>query len=75
MIRPTGLIDPEIILEPTEGQIDNLMERIQATTAKHERVLVTTLTKRMAEELSDYLREGDMRFVNKYQEIVREIIQ
>ncbi|MBT3556050.1 MAG: excinuclease ABC subunit UvrB [Chloroflexi bacterium] len=56
VIRPTGLIDPEIIMEPTEGQIDNLLERIQATTAKHERVLVTTLTKRMAEELSDYLR-------------------
>ena len=61
VIRPTGLIDPEIILEPTEGQIDNLMERIQATTAKHERVLVTTLTKRMAEELSDYLRELGVR--------------
>ncbi len=61
VIRPTGLIDPEIILEPTEGQIDNLLERIQATTAKHERVLVTTLTKRMAEELSDYLRELGVR--------------
>ena len=61
VIRPTGLIDPEIILEPTEGQIDNLLERIQATTAKHERVLVTTLTKRMAEELSDYLRELGIR--------------
>ena len=61
VIRPTGLIDPEIILEPTVGQIDNLLERIQATTAKHERVLVTTLTKRMAEELSDYLRELGVR--------------
>ncbi|MBT5892728.1 MAG: excinuclease ABC subunit UvrB [Chloroflexi bacterium] len=61
VIRPTGLIDPEIIMEPTEGQIDNLLERIQATTAKHERVLVTTLTKRMAEELSDYLRELGIR--------------
>ncbi|MBT3994750.1 MAG: excinuclease ABC subunit UvrB [Chloroflexi bacterium] len=61
VIRPTGLIDPEIIMEPTEGQIDNLLERIQATTAKHERVLVTTLTKRMAEELSDYLRELGVR--------------
>tara|TARA_Y100001936_G_C15968209_1_gene609566 strand:- start:383 stop:1168 length:786 start_codon:yes stop_codon:yes gene_type:complete len=46
-----------IIIEPTEGQIDNLIERIQATTSNHERVLVTTLTKRMAEELSEYLRE------------------
>ncbi len=61
VIRPTGLIDPEIILEPTENQIDNLLERIQATTAKHERVLVTTLTKRMAEELTDYLREMGVR--------------
>jgi excinuclease ABC subunit B len=61
VIRPTGLIDPEIILEPTEGQIDNLLERIQSTIAKHERVLVTTLTKRMAEELSDYLRELGIR--------------
>ncbi|MQG87867.1 MAG: excinuclease ABC subunit UvrB [SAR202 cluster bacterium] len=57
VIRPTGLIDPMIIIEPTEGQIDNLIERIQATTSNHERVLVTTLTKRMAEELSEYLRE------------------
>lgn len=61
VIRPTGLIDPEIIMEPTEGQIDNLLERIQSTIAKHERVLVTTLTKRMAEELSDYLRELGIR--------------
>jgi excinuclease ABC subunit B len=61
VIRPTGLIDPEIVLEPTEGQIDNLLERIQATTAKHERVLVTTLTKRMSEELTDYLRELGVR--------------
>jgi excinuclease ABC subunit B len=61
VIRPTGLIDPEIILEPTENQIDNLLERIQTTTAKHERVLVTTLTKRMAEELTDYLREMGVR--------------
>jgi excinuclease ABC subunit B len=57
VIRPTGLVDPEIVIAPTERQIDNLLERIQATTAKNERVLVTTLTKRMAEELSDYLRE------------------
>ena len=49
IIRPTGLIDPEIIVSPSEGQIDDLLERIKATTAKNERVLVTTLTKRMAE--------------------------
>lgn len=69
VIRPTGLIDPEIILEPTDGQIDNLLERIQETTAKHERVLVTTLTKRMAEELSDYLRELGIRVQYLHSEI------
>ncbi|MDA1280468.1 MAG: excinuclease ABC subunit UvrB [Chloroflexi bacterium] len=61
IIRPTGLIDPELIMHSTEGQIDDLLERIKATTAKNERVLVTTLTKRMAEELSDYLRELGVR--------------
>jgi excinuclease ABC subunit B len=69
IIRPTGLIDPEIILQPSEGQIDDLLERIQATTAKHERVLVTTLTKRMAEELSDYLREMGVRVQYLHSEI------
>ena len=57
IIRPTGLIDPEIIIRPTRGQIDDLLEEIRARTAKSQRVLVTTLTKRMAEDLSDYLRE------------------
>jgi excinuclease ABC subunit B len=69
VIRPTGLLDPEILLEPTEGQIDNLLERIRETTAKHERVLVTTLTKRMAEELSDYLRELGIRVQYLHSEI------
>ena len=69
VIRPTGLIDPEIILEPTEGQIDNLLERIRDTTVKQERVLVTTLTKRMAEELSDYLRELGIRVQYLHSEI------
>ncbi|MCH7970095.1 MAG: excinuclease ABC subunit UvrB [Chloroflexi bacterium] len=70
IIRPTGLIDPEIILRPSEGQIDDLLERIQATTAKNERVLVTTLTKRMAEELSDYLRELGVRVHYLHSEIL-----
>ncbi|MCH8229516.1 MAG: excinuclease ABC subunit UvrB [Chloroflexi bacterium] len=70
IIRPTGLIDPEIILCPSEGQIDDLLERIQATTAKNERVLVTTLTKRMAEELSDYLRELGVRVHYLHSEIL-----
>ena len=55
VIRPTGLLDPEIDVRPTENQIDNLMEEIQLRIERHERVLVTTLTKRMAEELTDYL--------------------
>ena len=69
IIRPTGVIDPEIILQPSEGQIDDLLERIQATTKKNERVLVTTLTKRMAEELSDYLRELGVRVQYLHSEI------
>ena len=55
VIRPTGLLDPEIDVRPTENQIDDLMEEIQLRRERHERVLVTTLTKRMAEELTDYL--------------------
>jgi excinuclease ABC subunit B len=69
IIRPTGLIDPEIILQPSEGQIDDLLERIRTVTAKNERVLVTTLTKRMAEELSDYLRELGIRVQYLHSEI------
>jgi len=55
IIRPTGLIDPAIVLRPIAGQIDDLMEEIRKTVARGERVLVTTLTKRMSEDLSDYL--------------------
>ncbi len=57
VIRPTGLVDPEIVLKPTKGQIDDLMHEIRLRTDKGERVLVTTLTKRMAEDLTDYLLE------------------
>jgi excinuclease ABC subunit B len=57
IIRPTGLIDPEIVIRPTRGQIDDLLGEIRARIAKNQRVLVTTLTKRMAEDLSDYLKE------------------
>jgi len=57
IIRPTGLIDPLIEIKPTQGQIDHLLEQIRTRVAKEERCLITTLTKRMAEELSDYLRE------------------
>jgi len=61
IIRPTGLIDPEIIVKPTKGQIDDLIGEIRKRTAKRERVLVTTLTKRMAEDLTDYLEELQMK--------------
>jgi excinuclease ABC subunit B len=57
IIRPTGLLDPEITIRPTDGQIDDLIAEIRERTAKNQRVLVTTLTKRMAEDLSTYLLE------------------
>ena len=56
IIRPTGLLDPKIEVKPTENQIDDLMEQIAEQTAKGDRTLVTTLTKKMAEDLSSYLR-------------------
>jgi excinuclease ABC subunit B len=57
VIRPTGLVDPEVEVRPTKGQVDDLVGEINLRTAKKERVLVTTLTKRMSEDLSDYLKE------------------
>jgi excinuclease ABC subunit B len=61
VIRPTGLIDPEVIVKPTEGQIDDLVHEIRIRAEKDERVLVTTLTKKMAEDLTDYLLELGIR--------------
>lgn len=61
VIRPTGLLDPEVIVKPTEGQIDDLVSSIRKETASGNKVLVTTLTKRMAEDLTDYLREIGIR--------------
>jgi excinuclease ABC subunit B len=61
IIRPTGLVDPKIVLKPTKGQIDDLLEEIRVRAAKDERVLVTTLTKKMAEELTDYLSEAGVK--------------
>jgi len=61
VIRPTGLVDPEIIVKPTRGQIDDLMAEINARAERDERVLVTTLTKKMAEDLTDYLLENGIR--------------
>ncbi|MDR7329242.1 excinuclease ABC subunit UvrB [Corynebacterium guangdongense] len=61
VIRPTGLVDPKVVVKPTEGQIDDLIHEIRQRTARQERVLVTTLTKRMAEDLTDYLVEHGIR--------------
>ncbi|NLB41072.1 MAG: excinuclease ABC subunit B, partial [Clostridiales bacterium] len=61
IIRPTGLLDPEIQVVPIHGQIDHLMARINERVAKNERVLITTLTKKMAESLTDFLKEMDVR--------------
>ena len=61
IIRPTGLLDPEIEVRPSENQIDDLMEEIVTRTERNERTLVTTLTKRMAEELAEYLLNHDIR--------------
>ena len=61
IIRPTGLLDPEVILRPATGQVDDLVGEIRKVTEKGERVLVTTLTKRMAESLTDYLKELDIK--------------
>ncbi len=61
VIRPTGLVDPEIVVKPTKGQIDDLLAEIREREAKNERVLVTTLTKKMAEDLTDYLLDQGVR--------------
>ncbi|MCC2308249.1 excinuclease ABC subunit UvrB [Cellulomonas chengniuliangii] len=61
IIRPTGLVDPQVVLKPTTGQIDDLLDEIRTRTEKNERVLVTTLTKKMSEDLTDYLLEKGVR--------------
>lgn len=61
IIRPTGLIDPKVVIKPIKGQIDDLLEEIRVRAAKDERVLVTTLTKKMAEELTEFLTEAGVR--------------
>ncbi|HEY0641395.1 MAG TPA: excinuclease ABC subunit UvrB [Pseudonocardiaceae bacterium] len=61
VIRPTGLVDPQVVVKPTEGQIDDLVHEIRARAERDERVLVTTLTKKMAEDLTDYLLELGIR--------------
>jgi len=69
LIRPTGLLDPEIIIKPTEGQIDDLIEEIKARSKNNERVLATTLTKRMAEDLTNYLQERGLKVKYLHSEI------
>jgi len=69
VIRPTGLVDPELFVRPTRGQIDDLIGEINLRAAKNERVLVTTLTKKMAEDLTDYLRETGIRVRYMHSEI------
>ncbi|QIR36264.1 excinuclease ABC subunit UvrB [Tolypothrix sp. PCC 7910] len=69
VIRPTGVIDPEIFVRPTEGQIDDLLGEIKDRVDRHERVLVTTLTKRMAEDLTEYLEDNGIRVRYLHSEI------
>jgi excinuclease ABC subunit B len=69
VIRPTGLLDPELEVRPTRGQIDDLMDEVKLRTARGQRVLITTLTKRMAEDLADYLREMGVRVHYLHSEI------
>jgi len=61
IIRPTGLVDPEVDIRPVRGQVDDLLNEIRVREARHERVLVTTLTKRMSEDLTDYLQQAGVR--------------
>ena len=70
LIRPTGLIDPEVVVKPAQGQVDDLLEEVRQTTAKGGRVLVTTLTKRMSEELSQYMAEIGIRVRYLHSDIV-----
>jgi excinuclease ABC subunit B len=69
VIRPTGLLDPEIEVRPVDGQVDDLIAEIRETVKKQQRVLVTTLTKRMAEDLSEYLQELNMKVAYIHSEI------
>lgn len=69
LIRPTGIVDPKVTVKPTKGQIQDLMEEIKKRIEKKQRVLVTTLTKRMAEELSSYLEEQDIKVTYLHSDI------
>ncbi|MBW4537964.1 MAG: excinuclease ABC subunit UvrB [Myxacorys chilensis ATA2-1-KO14] len=69
VIRPTGVLDPEVFVRPTNGQVDDLLHEIQERVAKHERTLITTLTKRMAEDLTEYFQERGVRVRYLHSEI------
>src|SRR3989475_820545 len=69
IIRPTGLVDPEVVVRPVRGQVDDLLHEIRLREQRHERVLVTTLTKRMAEDLTDYLQQHGVRVRYLHSEI------
>ena len=75
IIRPTGLVDPEVIVKPTKGQIDDLIHEIRTRTEKDERVLVTTLTKKMSEDLTDYLLDAgiDTRYLHSEVDTLKRI--
>ncbi|WP_022916431.1 excinuclease ABC subunit UvrB [Ruania albidiflava] len=75
IIRPTGLVDPEVVVKPTQGQIDDLLAEITERTSKSERVLVTTLTKKMAEDLTDYLLERgvQVRYLHSEVDTLRRV--
>ncbi len=69
VIRPTGLVDPEVVIKPTKGQVDDLMHEIRIRVEKNERVLVTTLTKRMSEDLTNYLAEHGIKVQYLHSEV------
>ncbi len=75
IIRPTGLVDPEVVLKPTKGQIDDLLHEIRERAARNERVLVTTLTKKMSEDLTDYLLEQgvQVRYLHSEVDTLRRV--
>jgi excinuclease ABC subunit B len=70
VVRPTGLCDPQVVIRPVDGQVDDLLAEVRARTAKNERVLVTTLTKRMAEELTDYYKEVGVKVEYLHSDVV-----
>jgi excinuclease ABC subunit B len=75
VIRPTGLVDPQIVIKPIKGQIDDLLNEINIRAAKNERVLVTTLTKKMSEDLTDYLQERgvNVRYLHSEVDTLRRV--